>query len=153
MIAANENMIFKIAALYTNSPEDREDLIQEIALQLWKSFESFQQRSSRSTWLYRVAMNTAIQHLKREKRGIKTSESLTTTGDIYEAHTADTEEKTLLMRAIQRLNQLDKGIILLYLEERSYQEIAEIVGISISNVGTRIQRIKHRLKEELNHQK
>ena len=153
MIAANENMIFKIAALYTNAPEDREDLIQEIALQLWKSFDSFQQRSSRSTWLYRVAMNTAIQYLKREKRAIKTSESLTSAKEMYETNATDTEEKIRLMQAIQRLNQLDRGIILLYLEARSYQEIAEIVGISISNVGTRIQRIKHRLKEELNHQK
>jgi len=149
MINLNQSMIYKVASLYTKNKEDREDLRQEIALQLWKSFDSFKDKSQRSTWLYKVAMNTAIQFLKKEKRSIKKR----TLGDaemFISDREFDNSEDAIqeLHKSIQNLNTLEKGIILLYLEEKNHKEIAEIVGISVSNVGTKIQRIKKKLKKK-----
>jgi len=148
MINQNQRLIYKIASLYTYNREDREDLMQEIALQLWKSFDSFNEKSQRSTWLYRVGMNTAIQFLKKEKRSIKkqalSNEDLVVKESINLKNEDAIQE---MFQSIQKLNTLERGIILLYLEEKSHKEIAEIIGISVSNVGTRIQRIKQKLKK------
>ena len=148
MINQNQVLIYKIASLYTNNNEDREDLIQEIALQLWKSFDSFQSKSSLSTWLYRVGMNTAIQFLKKEKRQIKKlklGNEFSTMSNESQNSREDSIQQ--MLQKIQTLGALEKGIILLYLEEKSHKEIGEIIGISTSNVGTRIQRIKQKLKK------
>ena len=124
--------------------------MQEIAYQLWKSFDSFEFRSSFSSWLYRVALNTAIQSLKREKSFLTHNLDFDILKLTTEENQYDTRERVgSLMNAIHSLQQIDKGIILLYLEENSHAEIAEIIGISITNVGTRIQRIKKKLKNQL----
>ena len=152
-IKANEGIIYKIASIYTNGIEDRKDLIQEIIYNLWKSFESFNQKSALSTWMYRVALNVAIYHLKITKRKILTVPIDEQDLNFHEVGSIDYEEKIKIFRQhLDRLNLLDKGIILLYLENKSYAEIAEIIGISESNVGTKISRIKEKLKKQISKQ-
>ena len=150
LIQEHQGLLTKVASVYTNTIPDREDLFQEIVYQLWKCFDSFRGESKITTWMYRVGMNTAITHLKRSKRVTTTglvSEGLvlSTTSDdaIYE------ERLALLHTYIQNLNQLEKGLMLLLLEGKSYSEIAEITGLSASNVGTRISRIKTKLKKNI----
>lgn len=151
VIKKNQGLIFKVATLYTNSLEDREDLFQEIVFQLWKSFDTFNEQSKLSTWMYRVAMNTAIYNLKSSKRKVNTIPI-----DFQTERFADMLDKTeeerikVLYEQIQTLNLLEKGIILLYLEGKSHQEIAPIIGITTSNVGTKILRIKEKLKTQIN---
>ncbi len=149
-IKANEGIIYKIASVYTNGTEDRKDLIQEIIYNLWKSFGSFNQKSSLSTWMYRVALNVAIYHLKITKRKVSTVSIDEQDLDFHEAESCDYEEKmNTFRRHLDNLNLLDKGIVMLYLENKSYEEIAEIIGISESNVGTKISRIKEKLKKQI----
>jgi RNA polymerase sigma factor (sigma-70 family) len=149
-IKNNEGLIYKIASVYTNDIEDRKDLVQEIIYQLWKSFDSFNQKSSLSTWMYRVAMNVAIYHLKINKRKVLTVPLDGQFLDFHEADNGGFEEKLLLFRQhLNNLNLLDKGIVMLYLENKSYEEIAQIVGISESNVGTKISRIKQKFKKQI----
>lgn len=149
-VKKNEGLIFKVAILYTNSLQDREDLVQEIVFQLWKSFDSFNEKSKLSTWMYRVAMNTAISNLKSSKKQVNTIPI-----DLETMRFADVPDKLeeerlqMLYEHIQQLNLLEKGIILLFLEGKSHQEIAEIIGITTSNVGTKISRIKEKLKAQI----
>lgn len=150
VIKENEGLIYKITTLYTNSDQDRRDLYQEIVYQLWKSFGSFKEQSKLSTWMYRVALNTAIYTLKQTKKRIDHSPiDLKTDQLADEADRHEEERIKLLYEHIQMLNLLEKGIILLYLEGKSQQEIASIVGISISNVGTKISRIRAKLKSQI----
>lgn len=150
VIKENEGLIFKVTLLYTDCHQDRMDLYQEIVYQLWKSFDSFNEQSKLSTWMYRVALNTAIYNLKQTKRRVQT-----TAIDIETERFADPLDKNeeerlrLLYEHIQALNLLEKGIILLYLEGKSHGEISAIVGISVSNVGTKISRIKEKLKLQI----
>ena len=149
-IKENEALIYKVTLLYTDSLQDREDLYQEIVFQLWKSFDSFNEFSKLSTWMYRVAMNTAIYNLKKSKRKIGTTSIDPMLERIAEYKDNSEEEKLKLLHdQIQKLNLLEKGIILLYLEGKSHDEIAEIVGITTSNVGTKISRIKKKLKSQI----
>ena len=150
VIKANEGLIYKITTLYTDGTQDRKDLYQEIVYQLWKSFDTYKEQSKLSTWMYPVALNTAIFHLKQTKKRVDTipfeleMERMTEEGD-----NAGEERIKILYEHIQHLNLLEKGIILLYLEAKSHEEIAEIVGISTSNVGTKISRIKEKLKSQI----
>lgn len=149
-IKTNEGIIYKMASVYTDSIDDRNDLVQEIIYNLWKSFDTFNQKSSLSTWMYRVAMNVAIYHLKTSKRKIQTIPIEGQYLDGNDTENSDFEEKLQLFKQhVDNLNLLDKGIVMLYLENKSYQEIAEIVGISESNVGTKIARIKDKLKKQI----
>jgi RNA polymerase sigma factor (sigma-70 family) len=150
VVKEHEGLIYKVATLYTNTPDDRDDLTQEIVYQLWKSFDSFNEQSKLSTWMYRVAMNTAIYSLKLSQRKVETvtfDADFERTIDLDDD--SDEERIHLLYASIQNLDLLDKGIILLYLEGKQHQEIADIVGISVSNVGTRISRIKEKLKHNI----
>ena len=142
-IKNNEGLIYKIAAIYTNDIEDKNDLVQEIIYQLWKSFDSFNQKSNLSTWMYRVAMNVAIYHLKISKRNFLTVPMDGQFSNLYETDSAGFEEKWKALRQqLDKLNLLDKGIIILYLENKSYEEIAQIVGISESNVEQKCSGLK-----------
>jgi RNA polymerase sigma factor (sigma-70 family) len=151
IIKTNEGLIFKVAGLYTNSDEDRDDLVQEIVYQLWKSFDTFNEQSKLSTWMYRVALNTAIFQLNKTKQTISTIPI-----DKWDFTLADDLEKVeeerikQLYEQIHRLNLLEKGIVLLYLEGKSHEEIATITGLSLSNVGTRLSRIREKMKTEIN---
>ncbi|WP_113923194.1 RNA polymerase sigma factor [Cognataquiflexum aquatile] len=150
VIKANEGLIYKITTLYTDEKQDRKDLYQEIVYQLWKSFGSFHEQSKVSTWMYRVALNTAIFHLKQsKKRPVTIPFELEMDRLTDESDKAEEDRIKLLYEHIQQLNLLEKGIILLFLEGKSHEEIAEIVGISISNVGTKISRIKEKLKSQI----
>ena len=149
-INENEGFIYKIAAVYTNNADDKNDLVQEIIYQLWKSFDSFNQQSSLNTWMYRVALNVAIFQLKVSKKTVLTipiDERVTNSHDKYDI---DNEERWKIFREqIETLNLLDKGIVLLYLDNKSYEEIAAIVGITKTNVATKLSRIKEKLKTEI----
>ncbi|RYU94222.1 RNA polymerase sigma factor [Emticicia agri] len=148
-IKDNERLIVKIASVYTNTADDKADLIQEIIYQLWKSFDSFNQQSGLSTWLYRVALNVAIYQLKIAKRRVITVEiDEQILNYANEDHSAIEQKWELFRQQIESLNLLDKAIVMLYLDQKSHEEIAEIVGISVSNVGTKIQRIKEKLKKQ-----
>ena len=152
-IKDNEGLIYKVASVYTNTIEDRKDLVQEIIYQLWKSFDSFNQKSSLSTWMYRVAMNVAIYHLKIAKRNFLTVPMDGEFSNLHETDNGGFEEKWKALRQqLDKLNLLDKGIIILYLENKSYEEIAQITGITESNVGTKMFRIKEKLKKQINKQ-
>ena len=150
-INKNQGLIFKVASIYTNTNEDKNDLSQEIIYQLWKSFDTFQQKSSLSTWIYRVALNVAIYHLKTSNRKIKTEPLDKQFLNFHETNNNnEIEEKWQLFKQhIDTLNLLDKGIVLLYLENKSHEEIGQIIGISTSNVGTKLSRIKEKLKQQI----
>ena len=149
MIKEHEGTIYKISRLYAQKDQELEDLYQEIVLQIWKAFPSFKGQARVSTWLYRVALNTAITQLRRRKRKVQT----VPIGDDLEKMAMvespeDERQIKMLYRLVGKLEDVDKGIILLYLEDRSHKEIAEIIGLSISNVGTRLNRIKEKLKNQ-----
>ena len=150
IIKDNEGLIYKVAKVYTYNKEDEQDLYQEIVYQLWKSFSSFRNDSKISTWMYRIALNTSIAYLNREKRkGIQTpiNEALlnkTDTGD-----TLKEEQIEILYANIKKLNTIEKGIILLYLEGKTYDEIANITGFTSTNVGTRLGRIKQNIINQI----
>jgi len=143
-IIRNEDMVHKICNMYSSSYEERQDLKQEIVYQLWRSFSSFRGDSKFQTWMYRVALNTAIYFNKKK---------IPETTDLsnFEAE-EDTSYKELeeqlrkLYMAIRTLNPMDRAIIFLYLEKYSYEQIGEIVGITIKNVSVRIVRIKEKLR-------
>lgn len=150
-IKDNEGFIFKIASVYTNSLEDKNDLVQEILFQLWKSFDTFNQNSNISTWVYRVALNVALYQLKLSKKRILTipiDEQILNNQDIDDNE--NEERWKIFKQQIDNLNLLDKGIVMLYFDNKSYEEIAEIIGISKSNVGTKLLRIKEKLKLQIN---
>ena len=151
LIRSNEGIIYKITSIYTTNHQDQQDLYQDIVYQLWKYYDSFRGEAKVSTWMYRVAMNTAITRSRREQRkGYRVSiDSLfLKASEVYDDAMEDNLKK--LRAHIQRLNDLEKGLILLLLEGKTYQEIAQIMGISAGNVGTRLTRIKKKLKKQLN---
>jgi RNA polymerase sigma-70 factor (ECF subfamily) len=144
----NIGIILKIARAYARTTQDREDLISDIALEMWKSFDRFKGDSKISTWIYRVALNTCMNY----KRG-RTNDKLFFLSDIRQTHSLswineqiDSSQSDILYQCIDELNELNKAIILLYLDGNSHEEISNILGISKTNVGTRISRIKEEIK-------
>lgn len=145
----NTGIIIKISRAYTHTSYDREDLINDIALELWKSFEKFKGDSKISTWIYRVALNTAINYKRKRKNDSLFSflndfrkEEITP----WLIEQEESEESEVLYQCIDELNEINKAIILLYLDGNSHTEISEIMGISKTNVATRIGRIKEQIK-------
>lgn len=145
-----QGILFKVSLVYFKNKIDREDNFQEIVYQLWKSYPKLQNKKSIGSWIYAVAINTSISNLKKGKR-IEYQENLPELPD--SSNIADkmsrNESLQLLINAIHNLDEIDKSIMLLYLEEKSYDEIADILGISKSNVGVRINRAKKTLKQNL----
>ena len=151
VIETNKGIIYKVANLYCKDTEDRKDLVQEIVLKLWKSFESYNEQFKHSTWIYRVALNAAISFYRKEKlrKEINNpfSENLFNIADF--ADNKQIEQSTLFLNQfISELKELDKALMLLYLEEKSHKEMAEIIGITETNVATKIGRIKAILKQK-----
>jgi RNA polymerase sigma-70 factor, ECF subfamily len=148
ILERNIGIILKISRAYAKSVHDKEDLINDIALELWKSFERFKGESKVSTWIYRVAINTSMNFSRKKK-----NDKLYFTSDLklFENHwiteLPDSSHSELLYQCIDELDELNKAIILLYLDGNSHGEISEITGISKTNVGTRISRIKEQIKE------
>jgi len=145
----HRGLIYKVCHLYCDDPEDRKDLFQEIVLQVWKSLESFRQESTIGTWMYRIALNTAITHFRKEKRlGGKVSLTGIDMPDLDDSSEKEDQLKELF-KAIEDLDRIDKSIILLYLEEKNYEEISEITGLTRTNVGVRLNRIKIKLSNKI----
>jgi len=152
LIEKNQGIIFKVSKMYCDNDIDQEDLFQDILIQLWNAYPSFKGHSKFSTWMYRVALNTAISRIRKGK--VLDNEELTSDFkfDVSDGETEnDLEERSkLLHRAISKLNKAEKAIIMLYMDDYSYEEISEIAGISVSNVGVKIVRIKKKLQMFLN---
>lgn len=148
IITENQGIIHKVCSIYCDSEEDRRDLFQEILVQLWKSFSSFRNESKFSTWMYRVALNTAITSFKKDKRQPDKSgipfENLQLAVEMYDTTTED--QIKLLNKAVSQLTGIEKSIILLFLEDKKYEEIAEITGITQNYVRVKMNRIKKKLK-------
>jgi RNA polymerase sigma factor (sigma-70 family) len=146
VIQENMALIYKVSKIYSNSREDEQDLYQEIVYQLWKSFSSFRNESKVSTWMYRIALNTAISNLNKEKRKgtfLPINEWVLNKTDTDDPLREERYE--ILYSKIRELNTVEKGIILLYLEGKSYEEMSVITGFTSTNIGTRLGRIKQKL--------
>ena len=149
LIGENKGILFKICRIYQDDPEDRNDLLQEITLQLWLAFDGFRGDSKFSSWMYRVALNTAIVFFKKQKRR-PDSEQLSHNFELAEEQSSSGEKEgqlALFYKAVQQLGKVEKAVIYLYMENQSYEEIATNLGITEGNVRVRINRIKNRLKE------
>lgn len=146
LIQKNQRIIHKITLIYANSAVDREDLFQEICLQLWLSYPNFREEAKFSTWMYRVALNTAISNIRKSKNTFS-FEPLRETDRILDESSDEKEQVKLLYRAISKLNRIDKAIILLWLEDKNYEEIATIMGTTKTNVSVKLVRIKRKLEE------
>ena len=150
LVTEHRAIIYKICYSHCQSPGDREDLAQDIAIQLWRSFGSFDGRSSFATWMYRVALNVAISFRRHESRRIQ-SVGLPDE-HLLNMPAADAEQPDSVRRLydfIEQQNPLDRAVMLLYLEGYRYREVGEIVGISETNVATKIGRLKQRLQAHL----
>lgn len=146
VIREYERVIYKVCYLYTNPNAPLNDLYQDVTLNLWKAFPKFRKECKISTWIYRIALNTCISFYRKEKN-VPEIVSLTREIDwTNEAHDPINEMLKQLYRMINQLGQLDKSIILLYLEDKGYEEIAEITGLTVTNVATKLSRIKDKLK-------
>ena len=150
ILSKYQGILHKVNLIYFRNKSDREDNFQEIIYQLWKSFPGLQNRNSIGSWIYAVSINTSISRLKKEAR-IEYRGKLPESIDQFDIveDLSSNETLRILLQAIYDLNEIDKSIMLLYLEEKSYDEIAEILGISKSNVGVRINRAKELLKQNL----
>lgn len=148
-IQEHSGIIHKILYLYVDDPEDSRDLKQEIQLQAWKAKERFRGDSMFSTWLYRVALNTVLTFQRKNKRKIATSD-IDNAREVGHAPREKSERSDLLLRAIKSLNDVDKTIITLHLEDYDNGEIADIIGLTKNNVGVKLHRIKDQLKKKLN---
>lgn len=154
IIEANKGIIYKICNSYCRNEVDREDLAQEIIFQLWRSWDSFNEAHKLSTWMYRIALNVSISFYRKEKK--------TTTTVLMGDHWIEQSDENLeegleenlnaLQQFINELKPLDRALMILYLEEKPYKEMAEIMGISTTNVATKIGRIKEQLKQKFNNQ-
>ncbi|KJF41825.1 RNA polymerase sigma70 factor [Draconibacterium sediminis] len=149
IIQKNQGIIHKVCNIYCDTEDDRNDLFQEIVVQLWKSFPNFRKESKVSTWMYRVALNTAITTFKKSKRrpdqNNLTYENFQIEDEKYDTETE--ENIKVLHKAIQQLTGIEKSIVLLYLENKKYEEIAEITGITQNYVRVKMNRIKKKLKK------
>lgn len=152
IITENQGIIHKVCSIYCDLEEDRRDLFQEILVQLWKSYPSFRSESKFSTWMYRVALNTAITSFKKEKRQPDKSgisyENLQLADEMYDTRTE--EQIRMLNKAVHQLSGIEKSIILLFLEDKKYEEIADITGITQNYVRVKMNRIKKKLKSLMN---
>jgi len=152
LIKENKGILFKISKIYQDDPEDRDDLLQEMTLQLWIAFDSYRAESKFGTWMYRVALNTAIAFFKKQKRR-PDSEKIPFGFDQADENTGAGEKEeqlTVFYKAVQQLNKVEKALVYLYMEDVPYDDIASSLGITPINVRVRINRLKTKLKEIIN---
>lgn len=148
LINQHQGLIHKICIMYESDPEVRNDLFQEIVLQLWKSFPTFRGEAKITTWMYRIALNTAISGFRKETRKVKTEDLKDVHFNISENGSDEKEENfQKLQWAIRQLSEIDRGMIMMALEEVPYEEIAETIGISQNNVRVRMNRIREKLRK------
>jgi RNA polymerase sigma factor (sigma-70 family) len=148
----DQNIVHKICRIYTNDQSSHNDLFQEITIQLWKAYPKFRGEAKFSTWMYRVALNTAITLYRKKKRGIQTQDYDSVHFRIkVDEYDDETEQRLSLMyNAVKELNDIDKALVFLYLENKNYKEISETMGISEVNARVKMNRIKKKLKKLLN---
>ncbi len=148
----NQNIVHKVCTLYTNDKDSHQDLFQEITIQLWQAYPKFRGESKFSTWMYRVALNTAITLYRKTKRNVSTIDNDAILFKIKADEYDETEEQQLklLYNAIKQLGDIEKALLFLYLEEKNYTEIAETLGITEVNVRVKMNRIKNKLRTILN---
>jgi RNA polymerase sigma-70 factor (ECF subfamily) len=147
LINKHQGLIHKVCIMYENDPDVRNDLFQEIVLQLWKSFPSFRGEAKITTWMYRIALNTAISGFRKDTRKVKTEDLNDTHFNISERPDEREENFQKLQWAIRQLSEIDRAMIMMALEEVPYEEIAETVGISQNNVRVRMNRIREKLRK------
>jgi RNA polymerase sigma-70 factor (ECF subfamily) len=148
----NQNIVHKVCTLYTNDRDAHNDLFQEITIQLWKAYPKFRGESKFSTWMYRVALNTAITLYRKSKKSVHTQDFDSVIFKIKADEYDPTEEQhlTLMYKAIKQLGDIDKALVFLYLEDKNYSEISDTLGISEVNARVKMNRIKTKLKTILN---
>lgn len=148
-------LLFKVVRSFAEGPNDADDLFQEILLQVWLSLPGFRAESKETTWLYRVALNTALAWKRRETKYRRRKRALTVASEFVDRRaaadgtSATGEEVERLYAAIRALPRADRALVLLYLDQLTYGEMAEVIGISESNVGVRLHRIKQKLADQL----
>ncbi len=148
LVEKNQGIIHKICRSYTNTEDEHQDMFQEVVLQLWNSFDTFKDEAKFSTWLYRVALNTAITLFKKTKRTPTIATEKMPVVAYEETTDADTREQiNILYKAIKQLSEVERAIVLLYLDEKNYKEIAETLGISSINARVKMTRAKAKLKK------
>ncbi|MCF1192050.1 sigma-70 family RNA polymerase sigma factor [Mangrovimonas sp. AS39] len=152
LLEENQNIVHKVCRLYTNNQQSHNDLFQEITIQLWKAYPKFRGDSKFSTWMYRVGLNTAITLYRKSKRRVNTQEFDMVQFKIKSEPYDDTEEQQLklMYQAVHQLNDIEKALVFLYLEDKDYREISETLGISEVNARVKMNRIKTKLKTILN---
>lgn len=148
LINTHQGLIHKICIMYENDPDVRNDLFQEIVFQLWKSFPSFRGEAKITTWMYRIALNTAISGFRKQTRNVKTEDLKELHLNISDTWEHDKEEDIQRLHwAIRQLSEIDRAMIMMALEEVPYEEIAETIGITQNNVRVRMNRIREKLKK------
>lgn len=148
----NQNIVHKVCRLYTNDQESHNDLFQEIAIQLWKAYPKFRREAKFTTWMYRVALNTAITQYRKTKRKVPTQDFESVIHKIRADEYDGQEEQRiqLLYKAVKQLGDIDKALVFLYLEDKDYGEIASTLGISEVNARVKMNRIKTKLRTIIN---
>lgn len=147
-IKLHELLIHKVCRIYAYTAADRQDLFQEIVIQLWKAYPKFKGQSKFSTWLYRVAINTAITGLRKKKGFIQYHEPDKLPMNISDSHNSNEEEQLQqLYAAVEKLNEIEKAIVMLYLEDKTYEEMEDILGITSGNLRVKMNRIKEKLRQ------
>ncbi|MGE8553712.1 MAG: RNA polymerase sigma factor [Chryseobacterium jejuense] len=148
----NQKLIHKICRIYTDNTEDHDDLFQEITIQLWKSFPGFKGEARFSTWMYRVALNTAITLFRKpQKQKAQTVDIDVSSLKIeYEAYEDEEHKLQKMYKAIYELSDVEKALIMMYLEDKPYKEIGEILGITEGNARVKMNRAKNNLKTKIN---
>ena len=148
LINTHQGLIHKICIMYENDPDVRNDLFQEIVFQLWKSFSSFRGEAKITTWMYRIALNTAISGFRKQTRNVRTEDLKELHLNISDSWEYDGEEDIQRLHwAIRQLSEIERAMIMLALEEVPYEEIAETIGITQNNVRVRMNRIREKLKK------
>lgn len=148
----NQNIVHKVCKIYTNNQDAHNDLFQEISIQLWKAYPKFRGEAKFSTWMYRVALNTAITLYRKSKRSIQTQDFDSVLYKIESTKYDDTEEEQLklLYKEVHHLSDIEKALVFLYLEDKNYKEISETMGISEVNARVKMNRVKNKLRDILN---
>jgi len=148
----HQNIVHKVCRLYTDNTDAHNDLFQEITIQLWRAYPKFRGDSKFSTWMYRVGLNTAITLYRKRKRSIQTQKFDSVQFKIKAEEYDDTEEEQLklLYKAVHQLNDIEKALVFLYLEDKDYREISETLGITEVNARVKMNRVKKKLRTILN---
>ncbi|MFI3264103.1 MAG: RNA polymerase sigma factor [Rikenellaceae bacterium] len=149
IIKEHQSVIYSICYMYAPTPSDVDDYVQEVLINLWSGFTNFRGESNVKTWLWRISINTCISFIRKRKRSVK---SISISESITQIASDDKDQKQIeiLYQRISSLDRLEKAMILLWLESMSYDEIAQIMGLTVPKVATRLKRIREKLKQMSN---